>query len=184
MKKVYFFALIAMLLSVAACTPRQDAVEQAEDTNEAQFEENDAMEDLSEFLVHAYSQNMLISEASQMATEKATSDQVKQFARKSWDDHQKVKQDLQRLATQMNVTLPDSLSNEDKDKVENLTSADENNFDEKYVELVDEATEDLVKEFEEVSDDSMNVDLGNFVQQTLPSLRQHQEETDQLEESA
>lgn len=180
---VLFYSLIIMCLFTVACTSRQDATEQAEEANEQQFEGNDQMEDVSEFMVEAYNQNALINEASQMAAQKARSEQVKQFAQQSVDKHNKVKQQIETFASQINVALPDSLSNEYRRKVDDLASANETEFDQKYVDLIDDASEEMVKKFEDVPDGAENTELNNFVQQTLPDLRQHKEETDQLEES-
>lgn len=53
----------------------------------------------------------------------------------------------------------------------------------KYVDLIDDASKEMVKKFEDVPDGAENTELNKFVQQNLPDLRQHKEESDQLEES-
>ncbi len=184
MKKSFLiFFLPVIMLCAVACTSNQNATEQAEEANEEKFDDNDDMEDVSEFMVKAYHHNMLLTEASQVAAQQAKASAVKDFARKSLNEHTKMQQQIQSLATQMNISLPDSLDERDRQKVGNLTASGQENFDSRYIELVDDASEEMVEEFEDISQEAKDANVSNFVQQSLPALRQHQQQADQLEES-
>lgn len=184
MKKTFlFYSLVTICLLAVACSSRNDAAEQAKESNEQKFDDNEQMEDVADFMVEAYNNNLLISEASELAARQAQSPQIAEFAQQSLGEHNKVKQQFETLASQMNITLPDSLAQDDRQMIEDLSSAKQEDFDKKYVDLVDDASEDLIKKFENVSKNVQNAELNNFFQQTLPALRRHQEQADQLEES-
>ncbi len=172
------------MLWTVSCTSNPKATEQAEEANEEKFDNNDDMDDVSEFMVKAYHHNMLLTQASQIAAQQAKAPEVKDFAQKSLNEHNKMQQQLQSLATQMNITLPDSLNERDHQKVGNLTASGQENFDSRYMELVDDASEKMVKEFEDISEEVKDANVSNFVQQALPALRQHQEQADQLEDAS
>jgi putative membrane protein len=112
----------------------------------------------------------------QLATEKADSQDVKQFGQRMVDDHTKANDQLKQVASQKGVTVPDKLSPKDaatKARLENLSGKA---FDRAYMrDMVMDHTKD-VSEFRLESKNAKDPDVKNFASQTLPTLQDHLKE--------
>jgi putative membrane protein len=85
------------------------------------------------FVKEAMAGSMAEIQLGQMARQKASSDDVKEFGQKMVQDHQKLNDQMQPIASQMGVTPPSDLSAKDKalqKKLEGLNGAD---FDKAYM---------------------------------------------------
>jgi putative membrane protein len=109
----------------------------------------------------------------QLATEKASSPEVKQFGQRMVDDHSKANDQLKQVASQKGVTVPDKLNAKDaatKAKLEKLSGEA---FDRAYMkDMVTDHTKD-VSEFKMASKNAKDPDVKNFASQTLPTLEEH-----------
>ena len=115
-------------------------------------------------------------EIGQLATQKASSDEVKKFGQRMVDDHTKANDQLKQVASTLGVTLPDKLSAKDeatKDRLSKLSGAQ---FDRAYMkDMVRDHTKD-VTEFRQESKAAKNPEVKNFASQTLPTLEDHLKE--------
>ena len=112
-------------------------------------------------------------ELGQLATQKAQSDQVKQFGQKMVDDHTKANDKLKEVASQENITLPTGLDAKDqatKDRLSKLSGAQ---FDKAYMQDMVEDHKKDVAEFQKEANNGKDPAVKNFAQQTLPVLQQH-----------
>ncbi len=119
-------------------------------------------------------------ELGQLATQKASSEDVKKFGQRMVDDHTRANQKLQELASQKGVTLPDKLSAKDqatKDRLEKLSGKQ---FDQAYMrDMVKDHTKD-VNEFQKEANTAKDPDVKSFAQTTLPTLQDHLKEAKQI----
>ena len=182
MKTNYLMTLLLALM-LAACDSKPEATEQAEEINEEKFDDT-STEDLSEFIVEAYTNNLMLTEASQIASGKATAQNVKDYALAAREEHRQIGQEMETLAQKLNITLPTTLATADDDRMESLRQASGEEFDEEYTEMLEELNDKLVEEFDDVEGEVQNSDAKAFVNQTLITLRNHQEQTDALEDQA
>lgn len=108
-----------------------------------------------------------------MAQQKATNDQVKQFAARMVEDHGKANDELKQIAMSKGVTLPakpDRSSQRDMDRLNKATGAE---FDREYMKhMVDDHKKD-VKMFRDASTSSKDADIKTFAGKTLPTLEEH-----------
>jgi len=109
----------------------------------------------------------------ELATQKAQSDQVKQFGQRMVDDHSKADQQLKQLASTKDVTLPTTLdksTQKEYDKLSKLSGAD---FDREYMKhMVSDHKKDI-SEFKSESNKAKDADLKQFASSTLPTLQEH-----------
>ena len=112
----------------------------------------------------------------QLATEKADSQDVKQFGQRMVDDHTKANDQLKQVASQKGVTVPDKLSPKDAATKARLEKLSGKAFDRAYMrDMVMDHTKD-VSEFRLESKNAKDPDVKNFASQTLPTLQDHLKE--------
>jgi putative membrane protein len=107
----------------------------------------------------------------QLAAERATNPDVKQFAEKLVTDHTKANAELTSLASAKNVKVD---QDNDKDHAyKKLEKKSGNDFDREFVEeMVDDHEKDI-KMFEKAASDAKDAEVRNFASKTLPTLREH-----------
>jgi putative membrane protein len=179
------FILGAFLFGMASCNQQGGAVEEAQETNEQQFEDTameDQKTDQSEFMTQAASSGMLEVEAGKLAQEKGQNQAVKDYAAMMVKDHTQANQELKKLASQLNITLPDSMSQEHMDQMQSLRDATGAEFDQEYADLMVSSHEEAVSLFEDASNNLENAEAKNFATTTLPKLQQHLDQANQLDQ--
>ena len=121
----------------------------------------------------------------QVAAERASHPQVKEFAQMMVREHQTAGEELRQLATaaSVQVTPPaQDLDGDHKDLHEELAKLSGLEFDRKYMDAMVEEHEEAVNEVEKKAE-SENAEVRRWAAKTLPKLRQHLEQAKQLKET-
>ena len=124
------------------------------------------------FVMETAQGGMMEVEIAKLAVEKASSEEVKQYAQRLVDDHTKANDELTQLASQKGVMVPhdEKAMMKGKDKLSKLSGAD---FDREFMSLMIKDHTKEVKEFEEASNKSKDTDVKDWAAKTLPTLREH-----------
>lgn len=127
------------------------------------------------FVMEASQGGMMEVELGKLGVDKASSDEVKQFAQRMVDDHSKANDELMQLASQKSISIPQDQktmmkTQAAKDKLSKLSGAD---FDRAYMDMMVKDHVKDVKEFEETSNKAKDMDVKNWAAKTLPTLREH-----------
>lgn len=126
-----------------------------------------------EFMTNAARGGMLEVQLGNMATQKASSNDVKQFGEHMATDHSQLSQKLQQLASNLNFTLPTDLKPEQQALVSRFETLTGKAFDSAYIkEMVNDHIKDI-SEFERALSQASNADIKQFVNEALPTLRDH-----------
>jgi putative membrane protein len=126
-----------------------------------------------EFMTNAARGGMLEVQLGNMAAQKASSNDVKQFGERMATDHSQLGQKLQQLASNLGVTLPTDLKPEQQALVSRLEKLTGKAFDREYIkEMVNDHAKD-VSEFERAVSQASNADIKQFASEALPTLRDH-----------
>ncbi len=119
-------------------------------------------------------------ELGQLAQQKASSDQVKQFGKCMVDDHSKANDQLKQIAEQEHIKLPTQPSAKAKAIKAQLEKLSGSQFDQAYMsDMVKDHRRD-VNDFEKESKSAKDQALKNFTEQTLPTLREHLNQAEQI----
>ncbi|MBF9255533.1 DUF4142 domain-containing protein [Pontibacter sp. 172403-2] len=170
--------LAAMLFGAVSCNQKEGAVEEAQETNEQKFEDTaveETKDDVSEFMTKAASGGMMEVQLGQLAQENAASQEVKDFGKMMVDDHTKANEELKALAAQKNITLPDSMGQEQMDHVQELQGKTGAEFDQAYMSLMVEDHQEDIDLFKEAAQDLEDPDVKAFASKTVPVLQHHLE---------
>jgi putative membrane protein len=128
------------------------------------------------FVKKAAQGGMAEVELGKLATQKASSEEVKKFGQRMVDDHTKANDQLKQIAGNKGVTLPTDLDSKDQALKDRLSKLDGEKFDQAYMKnMVRDHTKD-VSEFRKESTSGKDSDLKSFASQTLPTLEDHLKE--------
>jgi putative membrane protein len=112
-------------------------------------------------------------ELGQMAAEKASSPEVKDFGQRMVKDHSRANDQLKQIATQKGVTLPSSPSAKDEATKKRLSKLSGSAFDQAYMQDMLKDHKADIAAFEKESTSGRDPDVKQFASQTLPTLKDH-----------
>ena len=125
------------------------------------------------FVKQAAQGGMMEVELGKIAADKATSAQVKDFARRMVDDHSKANTELMSLAKSKNVELATALEGKHKSTVDRLSKVEADKFDRQYMNLMVSDHKDDIKSFENAANKAKDADVKSFAAKNLPTLKTH-----------
>ncbi|HYP06883.1 MAG TPA: DUF4142 domain-containing protein, partial [Bryobacteraceae bacterium] len=135
-----------------------------------------------QFMVKAAQGSLMEIEAARLAQQKASSNEIKEFARKLEQDHTAANEKLKALAAQKNVDLPTDMGPHRAmlDKVAARTGDD---FDKQWMKMQVSHHKKDVNDFQKHTTRAMDSDVRSFASATLPTLQGHLQQAQQLEGS-
>jgi putative membrane protein len=112
-------------------------------------------------------------ELGKLAAQKASRDEVKQFAQKMVDDHTKAGDQLKEIAAKENIPVADALDSKHQSRIDKLSKLSGEEFDKAYIkdQLKDHQSD--VKDFSAEAQGGTNPNVKAFATSTLPTLQQH-----------
>jgi putative membrane protein len=126
-----------------------------------------------EFLTKAANSGMAEVQLAKMAQQKATIDAVKNFAAMLEKDHTAVGEQVKTFAGQRNVTLPTTPSDDKQKMVTDMEKKTGKDFDREFISMMVKSHNDGISLFEDTRANASDVDVKNFADKTLPTLRMH-----------
>ena len=126
------------------------------------------------FMMEAAQGGMLEVEASRMALERASSQQVKEFAQQLLKDHTDANEKLMQIAQDKGVKLPKELDAKHKQQLSKLGKLKGDEFDRMYMqELGHKDHKKDIQAFEKQARQGKDAELRTFAEETLPVLQKH-----------
>jgi putative membrane protein len=126
-----------------------------------------------QFIMEAARGGMAEVELGQLASDKAESPAVKQFAQRMVTDHGKANDELKSLAQSKNIMLPTDLDAKHKATKDRLSKLSGAQFDRAYMQdMVSDHQKD-VSEFKKQSTSAKDPELKAWAAKTLPTLQEH-----------
>jgi putative membrane protein len=181
MKKLMYVIAISALTFQACNGGNKDAKENADSLNTTKdttsnvaatggiaVEEADA-----KFTTQAAVGGMAEVELGKMALEKSSNPQVKEFATMMVKDHGMANTELTAIAKQKNITLPSTVDDEHKKKMDELSKKAGADFDKAYVSAMVDGHKSTLKLLEDESRDGNDADLKSFAAKTAPIVQSH-----------
>lgn len=150
------------------------AAAQTSTTKAAQTKSASKVDAKSEMFVRdAANVGMAEVELGRLATEKASSDDVKQFGQRMVTDHTKANDELKTLAESKGITLPADLDAQHKAARDKLSKLSGTAFDRAYMDEMRNGHKKVVAEFERESKTGTDPDLKAWAAKTLPTIESH-----------
>jgi putative membrane protein len=135
------------------------------------------------FVKEAAQGGMAEVELGQLAQQKASSDDVKKFGERMVNDHSKANDQLKQIASDQGISLPSQMSAKDNATKAMLSKLSGKDFDRAYMaDMVKDHRADI-SEFEKESSSGKDPAIKDFAQQTLPTLRDHLKQAEEVHSS-
>lgn len=128
-----------------------------------------------QFLNKAYSINMGEVRTAELAQQKASSPQVKQYAQRLMKDHQKSLEDLRKAAQKDDMMLPTQIAPEQQQTYTQLSQLSGPQFDRAYLQDQQTGHQEAIQAFRQEADTGTSKNLKRYAQKTLPTLQEHQQ---------
>lgn len=144
----------------------------AADPVKTEISESDAAAD-GRFMDAVTRGNLAEIKAGEIAKDKASREDLKDFAKMMVKDHTDVNKNLKAIADKVNATLPKDLGAERQAWLDKLNGTAAAEFDRAYANAMAEDHQKLVTLFEDFSRTTKHADLKAFANSTLPGLRKH-----------
>lgn len=136
-----------------------------------------------QFMSKAAESGLMEVHLARLAQTKAVDPAVKQFGETLARDHEAANQELTKLAQGKNITLPTSMPAKHQEQADKFNRVSDQKFDQEWVKHQVQHHQKDVKEFERQSARSMDSNVKEFVDKTLPTLRAHLATAQQLQTS-
>lgn len=135
--------------------------------------QDQAMDMDREFVREAASGGMFEVQAGQLAEQRSTNPEVKQFAQKLVQDHTQANQQLTQIAKAKGIEVPQHLLPVHQAMLDALQKHQGSDFDKHFIYgNVADHVKDIL-EFRDASQELQDPQLKQFAQQTLPKLHEH-----------
>lgn len=135
------------------------------------------------FIMKAAEGGIAEVELGQLASQRASDPQVKQFAQRMVTDHTKANDQLKQIAASKNVQLPADLpaaAKRERDKLSKLSGAQ---FDREYMSHMTSDHKKDTSEFRSAAKAAKDPDVKQFASTTLPTLEEHLQMAQSIEKS-
>ena len=160
-----------------ASMPQHDAANTTMNSGKGEMSGNVPAAD-KKFMREAAEGGLAEVELGKLATEKASSEEVKKFGQRMVDDHSKANEELKQLASSKNVNLPNEVSAKDKMTKERLSKLSGESFDRAYMQDMVKDHKKDVADFSRESKSAKDTDVKQFASKTLPTLKDHLKEAE------
>jgi putative membrane protein len=119
----------------------------------------------------------------QLAEQKGSSPEVKNFGRRMVQDHSKANNELKDVTSKENIPLPNEMDKSDQATYDRLSKLSGDAFDRAYArDMVKDHSKD-VSEFQKEAKNGKDESIKNFAAQTLPALQNHLDQARQMEQA-
>jgi len=162
---------ILMLLALGAATSCKD-----------DDEDNQPALTVQSFMQQAAASDMFEIRTGTMAITKGTLPQVRSTGQTLVTHHTMTSTELMALAITKNVTLPTTLPQDKATRVTTLENATGTAFNHQFAEMQVLAHQEAIELYEQADRDITDAQVQAFIDKTLPILRTHLTEAEQLED--
>ncbi len=176
-----FFATALMISAVASYSVAQQTDEGTASTNSSTMTESNMVDNKTQqFMEKAATSGMLEVKLGQMAQDKASSGEVKDFGEHMVTGHSQANDKLKSVAQEKGVMLPDSLTAKQQGTVDKLSKLSGEEFDQEYMKTMVKEHKKDVQTFEKAAKNLSDPAVQDFASQTLPTLKEHLQEAEDV----
>lgn len=167
-------------VAIAACSTSL-TYNQAVEKNESNLKSSDMVSD-AQFLVEAMSFSILEHKLAQLASERGYAAAVQFYGQKVVKDHEKMNEQLKKLASANDIKVPAQMSEGHKQKYDKVAEASRSDFDKQFISTIEDIYESHINLFKQFATSATDDDIRAFAAKNLGLVRSNEEEADALEE--
>lgn len=133
-----------------------------------------------DFVNQAASSGMFEVQSSELALERAGSDEVKDFARMMIRDHGELNEQLKAVAAAKGLTVPAEIAGPPAQHMEAVMGAEGDSFDQAYLDHQAQAHAEAIALFEPWAEQTDDTDMAALAQKAVQHIRTHQETLEKI----
>jgi putative membrane protein len=118
-----------------------------------------------------------------LALQKTANAQIKDFANMMVTDHGKANDELKAIAAKKNITLPDSVDTDHKQKMDDLSKKSGKDFDKAYVDAMIDGHKKTLDLMQDGAKSCKDADLKAFAAKTAPTVKMHLDAINKIHDS-
>ncbi|MCR6639170.1 MAG: DUF4142 domain-containing protein [Sporocytophaga sp.] len=134
-----------------------------------------------EFVEKAAKGGMAEVEMGKLAVKNAKDKEVKNFAQMMVDDHTKANNELKKIATKQNITVPTSIGEENNMMLNDLKKKTGAEFDKAYIKHMVDGHKKMLDLFEKASTELKDTELKNYAATNVKTIQMHYDKATALE---
>lgn len=134
------------------------------------------------FLVEAASYNILEQKVLELALERGYSAAVVNHARQNTEEYEEMGDDLNKLARKKDIKVAGQLKAEHQAILDRLAGAGRSDFDQEFVEALDDIIDDNTDLYEDQASAADDADIRAFAARSLTLLRDHAEAIENVDD--
>jgi putative membrane protein len=127
------------------------------------------------FIKKAANINMTEVQLGKIAQEKGQAADVKSFGDRMVKDHSKLNDQLKTVAQAVNAKMPEKINAKHKALIDELSKLNGADFDKSYAEKMVDGHKNAIKLFEKAQAKVTQPDLKKYIDEALPTLKEHLE---------
>jgi putative membrane protein len=192
MKSLSIYLMIgSFILAGVSCNNSSNSADAAKDSNAVKMDSTAADSTAKipstvsradqDFAVNTAIAGMAEVQAGQMAEQKTKAKDVKEYAEMMVKDHTAAGDKLKAIATQKNITLPQTLTPDVQKDLDNLQQETGKKFDKDYMAMMVSDHKKVIGAFENESKNGSDADIRAFADSTLHTLRVHLDKAEKCE---
>jgi putative membrane protein len=136
-----------------------------------------------QFVMNVAKDGLAEVELGKLASQKASNEQLKQFGQKMVDDHGKANDELKKLASDKNITIPNEVDSKHKSTIDKLSKMTGDAFDKAFTQEMMNGHKKAVSAFKNESKSGKDPEIKAWAEKTLPTLEDHFKQIQDLNRS-
>lgn len=160
------------VLMLGACSQTL-TYQEAMNKNERKITDVNKLRD-ARFLVDAKSFNLLEMKLTETAMTSGYASAVVDLARKHFEDHENMQEDLSTLARREKIKLPTNMSEQHQAYMIEVTQSNRTDFDNNFISTLQRINEENKEQYMTMATDAQDADVRAFAARKLDMLRAHE----------
>lgn len=133
------------------------------------------------FIEEAAMSSQMEIKMGQLAAERASNPEIKNFGQWMVTDHTKANKELMSLAQQKGVSVKTDLDRGKQRKIDELAKKSGAEFDREYMKEMTKDHKEDIKKFDKQAKQGQDPDIKSFASRTLPTLQEHGRMAEQIQ---
>lgn len=154
----------------------------AMDKNENRLSDNRDLLDDARFMVEMYSFGSMLKAMGDTVTNKAYARRVSEFGKELSNKMGYYLDDLEKVANDKDIVLPNEMSNAHKREMEDLLDADEDDFDEVFLTTLESQLQKQRRSTERMATEAYDDDVRAWTARQVKMMKDFEDRADRMEE--
>ncbi len=172
-KKVLLSSWLCISLLVCSCKNTDDPVVLAKEINAEKFQNSKQLTADASLLVEWAAINLVELEMLRVADRRSARTELREKVDMLLKAHQNLNDDIRAAATDEEITIPNSLSDEGREQLDNLQMVSSSSFESTFIKTLRESHIKTIGIAEKLAASTSNSNLQKLAKSALPELKSH-----------